>query len=110
LPEIDYEQQVVKAEPGDVFIFLTDGILEARSKEGEEFGYHNLATALRGSENLSVNEIRDRIASAITAHCECIEPADDQTMIVFKVQQDDKQEFRQPPENLRVRTGELSLG
>jgi sigma-B regulation protein RsbU (phosphoserine phosphatase) len=110
LPEINYEEHVVKAEPGDVFIFLTDGILEARNKEGEEFGYHNLATALRGSENLSVNEIRDRIASAITAHCKCLEPEDDQTMIVFKVQPDDKQAFRQPPENLRVRTGELSLG
>src|SRR5215813_6729044 len=104
LPGVNYEQQVVKAEPGDVFVFLTDGILESRNKEGEEFGYHGLATALRGSENLSVNEIRDRIATAITAHCECLEPADDQTMIVFKVQHDDHHEFRQPPENLRVRT------
>jgi PAS domain S-box-containing protein len=110
LPGINYEQHVVQAAPGDVFIFLTDGILEARNKQGEEFGYHNLARTLRGSENLSVNEIRDRVANAITAHCERIEPADDQTLIVFKVQQDDDQEFRQPQENLRVRTDELSLG
>src|SRR4030095_17008097 len=59
LPGINYEQQVVKAKQGEVFIFLTDGILEARNKQGEEFGYHSLATALRGSEYLSVNEIRD---------------------------------------------------
>jgi hypothetical protein len=49
------------------------------------------------------------IAKAVTAHCDCVEPNDDQTLIVLKVQKQSAHELRQPAENLRVRTGEFRL-
>src|SRR5215471_2411706 len=109
LAGVEYDEQSVAAAPGDVFVFLTDGILEASDLSGKEFGYRGLETALHRSHRLGVNQIRDAIAKAVTSHCKCVEPGDDQTLIVFKVQKQNAHELRQPAENLRVRTGEFRL-
>ena len=109
LSGVEYDEHVGAAAPGDVFVFLTDGILEAFDEIDKEFGYEGLESALRISHRLSANEIRDAIAKAVTAHCDCVEPNDDQTLIVLKVQKQNTQELRQPAENLRVRSGEFKL-
>lgn len=109
LAGVEYEEQSVAAAPGDVFVFLTDGILEAFDASGKEFGYHGLESALRVSHRLGVNQIRDAIAKAVTSHCKCVEPDDDQTLIVLKVQKQNAHELRQPGANLRVRSGEFTL-
>jgi sigma-B regulation protein RsbU (phosphoserine phosphatase) len=109
LAGVEYDEQWVAAAPGDVFVFLTDGILEAIDVSGCEFGYSGLESALSVSHRLSVNQIRDAIAKAVTSHCNCVEPVDDQTLIVFKVQKQSTHELRQPAENLRVRSGEFKL-
>ena len=106
---VEYDEQSVRAAPGDVFVFLTDGILEACDESDKEFGYEGLETALRVSHRLSANEIRDAIAKGVTAHCNHAEPQDDQTLIVLKVQKQNTQELRQPAENLLVRSGEFEL-
>ena len=109
LSGVEYDEQSVRAAPGDVFVFLTDGILEACDESDKEFGYEGLETALRVSHRLSANEIRDAIAKGVTAHCNHAEPRDDQTLIVLKVQKQNTQELRQPAENLRVRSGEFEM-
>ena len=71
--------------PGDAFIFLTDGILDTCNQKGEEFDYSNLEMALKNCNGSSAEEIKETIARALASHCECIEPVDDQTLVVFKV-------------------------
>ena len=109
LPGVEYDEHSVEALPGDVFVFLTDGILEAFDVSGREFGYGGLEFALNISHRLGVNQIRDAIAKAVTSHCDCVEPNDDQTLIVLKVQKQSAHELRQPAENLRVRASEFKL-
>lgn len=109
LPGVEYDEQSVAALPGDVFVFLTDGILEAFDVSGREFGYDGLESALSISHRLGVNQIRDEVAKAVTSHCGCVEPDDDQTLIVLKVQKQSAHELRQPAANLRVRSGEFRL-
>src|SRR5258705_287022 len=82
----EYEEHLVEASPGDVFLFLTDGILEAANRDGEEFGYAGIEKALVGCENCSEIEIRNALASALSVHSNEVEAGDDQTVIVFKVQ------------------------
>ncbi len=86
LPRLSFDEQRIQSLPGDVFLFPTDGILEATNCDGEEFGYAGVEEALRGWERSSAEEIRDAIASALATHCEEVETRDDQTLIVFKVQ------------------------
>ena len=40
------QEQVVQLAPGDVFALYSDGLVEARSDAGEEYGYDRLADAL----------------------------------------------------------------
>ena len=71
--------------PGDAFIFLTDGVLDACNRKGEEFDYSSLERALKNCNGSSAEEIKETLAHALAFHCEGVEPVDDQTLIVFKV-------------------------
>ena len=82
----EYEEHRIEASPGDVFLFLTDGILEAANRDGEEFGYAGIEKALIGCESCTEIEIRNALASALSEHSNGVEAGDDQTVIVFKVQ------------------------
>lgn len=109
LPGIDYEEIYLKALPQDVFVFLTDGILEATNREGEEFGYKRLESSIRDASTLGVNEIRDAIAGAITSHSDSSERVDDQTLIVLKVLDTAGHPNEQAHGDIRLSTGELTL-
>ena len=47
-----YHQYYLTMEPGDVFVLYTDGVTEAESPKGEEFGRERLARAV---SNRSIN-------------------------------------------------------
>jgi serine phosphatase RsbU (regulator of sigma subunit) len=85
LPGLNFDERRIESKPADVFLFPTDGILEACNDDGEEFGYAGIEKALSGCERLTADQIRDAIARALAAHCEEVETRDDQTLIVFKV-------------------------
>ena len=84
-PNATYDEKTIQAQPGDIFIFLSDGIMEACNLEDEEFGYDRLATALRACNKLTAAEISEVLQQALAAHCGDLEPEDDQTLIVMKV-------------------------
>jgi serine phosphatase RsbU (regulator of sigma subunit) len=64
------EVAVVRLQPGDRVLFYTDGVIESRSAEGEEFGVGRLADlAVRAStEGTSPAETVRRLAAAVLAH------------------------------------------
>ena len=86
LPGLEFDELRLETAPGDVFLFPTDGILEACNAAGEEFGYQGVEHALVGCENSSADGIKDALARAIARHSNKVEAQDDQTLIVFKVQ------------------------
>jgi phosphoserine phosphatase RsbU/P len=60
MPDCSYEQARVAIQPGDRFVFYTDGMTEARNANGEEFGDQRLIEAARNA--------RDLDAAALEAH------------------------------------------
>jgi serine phosphatase RsbU (regulator of sigma subunit) len=82
---IQSDERVVEAVPGDIFLFLTDGILEARDRHDDEFGYEGIQAALRNTSGLNAAEIREVLLQSLASHCENLEASDDQAMIVFRV-------------------------
>ena len=84
-PNATYDEIQIEAQPNDIFIFLSDGILEACNLDDEEFGYSRLAGALRHTNNLTAAQISQALQQALAAHCGDLEPSDDQTLVVMKV-------------------------
>jgi sigma-B regulation protein RsbU (phosphoserine phosphatase) len=61
LPEASYQQSSLAFNPGDRLLFYTDGITEARSPAGEEFGEDRLARVAAESDGLAAEALKDRI-------------------------------------------------
>ncbi len=73
------------ATAGDVFLFFSDGILDATSSSGQMFGRHRLQQIVEASCNSSAEEIVDAIFTAVSTHAEGVEAFDDQTILALKV-------------------------
>lgn len=54
-----------KLEAGDRYVLYTDGIVEAANGRKEEFGSERLREVLRGSSNLSVEDVADRVLAEV---------------------------------------------
>lgn len=79
----DYAEVVVELEPGDVVVWLSDGLIEARDASEDSFGYERMLAALEGSDGTAAS-VRDRVLSAVADHCGPEPPADDRTLVVMR--------------------------
>lgn len=52
----EYKTQKIQINKNDVYIFLTDGLVEAKSPTGDEFGMQNVKAILKGYDNDSLSE------------------------------------------------------
>lgn len=77
-------EETVSFTPGDVFVFYTDGLSEARNKEGEEFGEERLCTIIRENAGKSVTEMRHVILDQILKFLDGENLADDLTLLLVK--------------------------
>jgi sigma-B regulation protein RsbU (phosphoserine phosphatase) len=77
-------EETVSFRPGDVFVFYTDGLSEARNKEGEEFGEERLCTIIRENAGKSVTEMRHVILDQILKFLDGENLADDLTLLLVK--------------------------
>lgn len=83
-PEWKYEDSVIQLAPGDRLLLYTDGITEAATADGEEFGEQRLiATAGNGFQR-SAAALRDEVVSQVKNFCDS-QLADDATLIVVSV-------------------------
>ena len=64
-PDATFAQEEVPANPGDRLVFYTDGITEARSASGEEFGEGRLADAAVACRGETADEMNARLTAAI---------------------------------------------
>lgn len=84
LPEAGYAQGEVALEPGDLLVMYTDGVTEARSPGGEEFGEERLGRLLGEIADSSAEAIGQRIFDEVRRHTGLESQADDVTLIVLK--------------------------
>jgi sigma-B regulation protein RsbU (phosphoserine phosphatase) len=80
-----YEKVGLRAKPGDVFLFFTDGITDATSLEGSMFGRGRLEKVAVANAERTADEIAQAVFSAVSQHADGVDTWDDQTIVVLKV-------------------------
>ncbi len=83
-PRAEYNRSSVELHPGDVLVCCTDGVLEARNDDGEEYGASRLAQAAVQQRAKSAAEIAKCLIQEVNAWCNHIQ-ADDKVLMVLKV-------------------------
>jgi sigma-B regulation protein RsbU (phosphoserine phosphatase) len=70
---------------GDILLFYTDGVTEAQSENGEEFGEEKLKAVLSEHSSVPAHKIMSTIIKEVRNHSNHSEQFDDITLIVAKV-------------------------
>ena len=70
--------------PGDAFVALTDGYVEARSPTGEQFGNERMLSVMRENRGRPAREILEELKEAVRVFCGSGAPADDLTAVVVR--------------------------
>jgi len=82
--DAEYEEFSFQAKPGDVFVFFSDGILDATNKAGDLFGRRRVEQIVKCSTK-SAQDIVDAIFAAVADHASGVETFDDQTVVAIRV-------------------------
>lgn len=80
-----YQQIAHPFEPGDIFVFYSDGITEARNPSGEFFGEYRLYECVRRFADLPVEGLIDQIRAAVVAFSQREIFEDDLTCVVLRI-------------------------
>jgi len=83
--EAEYEELTFKPNPGDLFVFFSDGILDAQNRNRELFGRGRLEQIVTGTCSLSAEAVVDAIFKAVAEHAGNEDAFDDQTVVVLRV-------------------------
>jgi sigma-B regulation protein RsbU (phosphoserine phosphatase) len=83
--DAEYDEFSFQANTGDLFIFFSDGILDATNANGDLFGRRGVETIVRENCKLSAQEIVDAIFNAVQDHSSGGEAFDDQTILAIRV-------------------------
>ena len=83
--ETAYEETAFQAEPGDVFVFYSDGVPDAQNREGEMFGNTRLEKMVAANCSGSADDLVTAIFAAVAEFTAGENPYDDQTVVVLKV-------------------------
>ena len=83
--DAEYDEFSFKAKPGDMFVFFSDGILDAANKAEDLFGRERVGEIVAAHPNASADEIVKTIFEAVAAHASGEEAFDDQTVVAIRV-------------------------
>jgi sigma-B regulation protein RsbU (phosphoserine phosphatase) len=81
---LPYEAGAVTLEPGDAFAVFSDGISEATSPDGEEYGEDRIAAVLRAHPTAGAEELQDHILRDVGTFSAGAHPSDDRTLVVLR--------------------------
>ncbi|HEY7305090.1 MAG TPA: PP2C family protein-serine/threonine phosphatase [Bryobacteraceae bacterium] len=82
IPSADYHAATAECEHGDIFVMLTDGIVEVADARDEEFGSERIEELLSQNASRPLSEIADVMLRAATAHGPQM---DDQTILLARI-------------------------
>lgn len=83
--DVLYGEMAVKLKKGDLVVFYTDGIPEAKNATEEFYGFDRLKALVAGLDALSAREMRDRILDEVKAFTGPAPQHDDMTIVVVRV-------------------------
>ncbi len=82
---VTYDEATATLHAGDVFVFCTDGIFEASSPDGTEFGAARLCEIVKGNRHGTARDIVDAIFEAVIAFRGSAPQNDDMTAVAVKI-------------------------
>jgi len=83
--DADYDEVTVRAESGDIFVLVSDGILDAFNAAGEQFGPKRVEEVIQQSCRLQAKEIVQAIFDAVDKYRGTRATFDDETVLAVKV-------------------------
>lgn len=83
--EAEYDEVSYSALPGDLFVFFTDGILDATDASDRMFGRNSIEQVVASNCNASAKDIVNAIFDAVAQHSSGADVFDDQTVVAIKI-------------------------
>src|SRR5450631_618839 len=83
--DADYDEFTFQAKDDDVFVFFSDGILDATNKAGDLFGRTRLEKVIAEQCTNSAEAMVKAIFKAAAEHSRGVETFDDETVVAIKV-------------------------
>ncbi|MGB6194697.1 MAG: SpoIIE family protein phosphatase [Terracidiphilus sp.] len=83
--DVTYDELTLAAQPGDVIVFVSDGILDAENLQSEMYGQERLSALMCANRDQSANHIADAILADVTRFQDGKDRFDDETIIVLRV-------------------------
>jgi phosphoserine phosphatase RsbU/P len=83
--EAEYDEFQFKMKPGDMFVFFSDGILDARNRKGDLFGRGRVEKIVSECVDKSAQCVVDSLFKAAAEHSAGVETFDDQTVVAIRV-------------------------
>ena len=83
--DASYDEFHFQMKPGDLFVFFSDGILDARNRSGELFGRSRVEQIIASCGGRPADCVVDSIFKAVAEHSAGVETFDDQTVVAIKV-------------------------
>jgi len=83
--DVEFDEFTFKANPGDLFVFFSDGILDAQNMAGELFGRRRVEEIVAKCGECAAQQVVERLFNAVAEHAAGVDPFDDQTVVAIKV-------------------------
>ena len=83
--DAEYSETTVRAAPGDVFVFYSDGISDAPNRAGQSLGDERVDAVVAAHCRDSAEQIVQALFDAVATHSEGVAHFDDETVVVVKV-------------------------
>ncbi len=77
-------EEVVRLQPGDVFVLYTDGVIESRDPTGTEYGYDRLLEVLGRNRHEEANDLHLLLMNDVQSFVGRRDLDDDTTLVVMK--------------------------
>src|SRR5579863_7534784 len=85
--DANYDEFRFKMKPGDMFVFFSDGILDARDRRGQLFGRGRVEQLVLECAGKSADCVVNTLFKAAAEHSAGVESFDDQTVVAIKVKE-----------------------
>jgi sigma-B regulation protein RsbU (phosphoserine phosphatase) len=83
--EAEYDEFTFQAKAGDLFVFFSDGILDARNAAGDLFGRKRVEEIVARCSSCPALEIVQVLFDAVNEHALGLDAFDDQTVVAIRV-------------------------
>lgn len=85
--DAEYDEFTFRAKPGDMFVFFSDGILDARNRAGDMFGRSRVEQIVTQCAETSAEAVVKSLFDAVAQHAAGEETFDDQTVVAIRVKE-----------------------